>query len=208
MKILNYLLITVSCAPVFFSADASAQSSLFFMEDWKEIEAALPVTQEHVANKNLRLALYGPAKEEIKKSNHPNIPNDPFYIWSGECRGNWALTLRQQQRHVDLTPSDARVRIRTRQSGFRELRLILKLADGNWIVSDKSVGFTKDWIEYEFRIHDTRWRRLNIDRVVEGDWVENPDLRRVEEVGFTDLMTGGGTPASSRIDWIEVYGAR
>jgi len=28
----------------------------------------------------------------------------------------------------------------------------------------------------------------------------------VDEIGFTDLMAGGGSPASSRVDWIEVYG--
>jgi len=28
----------------------------------------------------------------------------------------------------------------------------------------------------------------------------------VDEIGWTDLMTGGGTPASSRVDWFEVYG--
>jgi len=32
-------------------------------------------------------------------------------------------------------------------------------------------------------------------------------LSRVDEVGFTDLMAGGGTPASSRLDWIEVWAA-
>jgi len=38
--------------------------------------------------------------------------------------------------------------------------------------------------------------------------VEKPDLNRVEEVGFTDLMRGVGTPACSRVDWIEVYGVK
>jgi hypothetical protein len=28
----------------------------------------------------------------------------------------------------------------------------------------------------------------------------------VEELGFSDLMSGGGTPASSRVDWLEVVG--
>jgi hypothetical protein len=37
--------------------------------------------------------------------------------------------------------------------------------------------------------------------------VENPNLSRVEEIGFTELMRGGGHGASgSRVDWIEVYG--
>jgi hypothetical protein len=38
--------------------------------------------------------------------------------------------------------------------------------------------------------------------------VENPDLRRVEEIGFTDLMRGSGHGGgwASRIDWMQVSG--
>jgi hypothetical protein len=43
-------------------------------------------------------------------------------------------------------------------------------------------------------------------KVVEGEWVDHPDLSRVAEIGWTDLMTGGGSSACSRVDWIEVYG--
>jgi len=36
----------------------------------------------------------------------------------------------------------------------------------------------------------------------------NPDLKKVDEVGFTDLMRGAGhgLAGNSGIDWIEVYG--
>jgi hypothetical protein len=36
--------------------------------------------------------------------------------------------------------------------------------------------------------------------------IEKPDLSNVEEIGFTDLMRGGGSEACSRLDWIEVDG--
>ena len=41
---------------------------------------------------------------------------------------------------------------------------------------------------------------------MEGAAVERPDLSRVDEIGWSTLMTGGGTPACSRVDWIEIYG--
>ena len=41
---------------------------LFFREDWKEIAAVTPVTQEHVANPALLLGLYGPGKTVSGKS--------------------------------------------------------------------------------------------------------------------------------------------
>ena len=141
-----------------------------------------------------------------KKSNHPNILNDPFYIWSGECKANWAATLRHSKKLVDLSGGSAVVKFRSRQSGFRQLRIILKLDDGTWLVSDQAAGYTEDWSESEWKISDVRWRKLNIDDVVEGAPFQKPDLTRVTEIGSTDLMRGGGTPASSRIDWLEVYG--
>jgi hypothetical protein len=65
-------------------------------------------------------------------------------------------------------------------------------------------------VESQIQMVDVRWRNLNIENVIEGrgdNWVERPNLSRVEEVGFTDLMRGGGHGApGSRIDWIEVYG--
>lgn len=203
MKLFLRFSFIVGCVLAYTTA--SSQSQLFFREDWKEIPAATPVTQEHVANPDLILSLYGPAKDEIKKSNHPPIPNDPYYIWSGDCKGNWALGLHDRNKWVDLT-GDAKINLRTRQSGFRQLHLILKLGTGEWIVSDQSVPYTSDWIEKEFKVSDLSWRKLNIEMVTEGNPVKNPDLSKVAEIGFTDLMPGGGTPASSRLDWIEVYG--
>ena len=51
---------------------------LFFREDWKEIAAATPVTQEHVANPKLQVALYGPGKDGIRKSHHDTPKDDPY----------------------------------------------------------------------------------------------------------------------------------
>ena len=71
----------------------------------------------------------------------------------------------------------------------------MKLADGTWLVGDHATGLSTDWVESEIQLADVRWRNLNIENVVEGrgdKWVDNPNLSRVEEIGFTDLMRGGG----------------
>ena len=42
-----------------------------------------------------------------------------------------------------------------------------------------------------------------------GQFVFNPDLSKVDEIGFTDLGAGAGHGAvggNVAIDWIEVYG--
>jgi hypothetical protein len=188
------------------SAFAQERPGLFFREDWKQIPEALPVTPEHVANPDLVLGLYGPAKGAIKKSHHAAPADDPYYIWSGECTANWAVTLRHRTALADLTGL-AKIRWRTKQAGFRELRIIVKLASGAWLAADAADGASSDWRVREFNVGDIRWRKLDIDHVIEGEWVDRPDLSRVDEIGFTDLTRGGGSPACSRLDWIEVYAA-
>lgn len=192
---------------LFAAASAVAQDrpALFLREDWAEIPAATPVNQQHVVNENLILSLHGPGKAAIKKSHHDRPADDPYYIWSGDCMANWAVSLRHRESDVDLTGL-AKIRWRAKQSGFRQLRLIVKLAGGQWLVSDAADGPSADWREREFNLADIRWRALDIEKVVERNWVAEPDLSQIEEIGFTDLMAGGGTPASSRLDWIEVYG--
>lgn len=184
---------------------AAERPQLFFREDWRETPAELPVSQEHVSNPSLLLQLYGPGMHGIKKSNHPPIPNDPYYIWSGACPGNWAVTLKHRNNDVDLR-GPASIRWRAKQAGFRQLRIILKAADGTWLVSDLFDGAADDWRVREFDIPAIHWRTLDISRVAEGKPAAAPDLSRIQEIGFTDLMPGGLSDACSRLDWIEVYG--
>jgi hypothetical protein len=182
-----------------------ALAGVLFREDWKETPPAAPVTQEHVSNPDLLLTRHGPGRDGIRKSHHDTPADDPYYVWSGEAEGNWALTLRPRAGPVDL--SGARIRWRAKQSGFRQLRIVIGLADRMWLVSDQHDDESADWRVREFRLDELRWRALDIEKVVEGGWVTAPDLRRVVEVGFTDLMRGGRSAACSRVDWIEVLSA-
>lgn len=192
------LVLLVLCGSLF-----ATDSNLFFLEDWKDTQPAIPVTQEHVANPELVLALHGSGKSVIKKSYHKWVPNDPHYIWSGLTSARWAVSLSKQGQHVDLT--SGRVRWRAKQAGFQHLRIIIETADGQWFVSEASDGPASDWHVTEFVLADTRWRQLDIESVVEKGW-GTPDLARVMSVGFTDLSIGGRSSSSSRLDWIEVYG--
>ena len=177
---------------------------MFLREDFKETPAATPITQDHLSSQNLRLALYGPGKAGMKKSHHDKPADDPYYVWDGTCEGKCGISLRENGNYADLTGL-AKIHWRTKQSGFRRLHLILKLADGDWLVSSPLESASTDWLETECAIADMRWHRLNIATLVEGAVVEHPDLSRVDEIGWSTLMTGGGTPASSRVDWIALY---
>ena len=49
--------------------------------------------------------------------------------------------------------------------------------------------------------------QLDPQKVVVKLEVNNPDLSRVDEIGYVDLMPGGGhgTAGCTNVSWIEVY---
>jgi hypothetical protein len=196
---------TTALVFLFLAATDAGRPPLFFREDFKETPAATPITQEHIANPKVAMSLYGPGREGMKKSHHDTPADDPFYVWDGTCGGNCAITLRERESAVDLR-GQAKIRWRTKQSGFRRLHLVVKLASGDWLVSQPLETESADWRESEWAAADLRWRKLDIKTMVEGAAVAAPDLSKVDEIGWTSLMTGGNTPASTRVDWIEVYG--
>ena len=183
---------------------------LFFREDFTNEPEETPVTPLSLVNKDLLIATYGPGKDLVAKSHHASPQDDPSYVWLGSCTQLCAFTLRHRDAFVDLTGL-AKIRWRTKQTGFHQLRLVLKLADGSLLVSDHAEAASGDWRESEVPLGDVRWRRLDPKVLNDGPWVEKPDLSRVEEIGWTDLAAGsghgsGGAVGSSRVDWIEVYG--
>jgi len=168
-------------------AQEQYRPGLFFREDWKETPAEIPLNQKHVANDDLTVQLYGAGKDSLKKSNHEKPVDDPFYVWSGLCLGNWMVTLKHKSKNVDLTEF-AKIKWRSKQFGLRELRIALKLADGTWLVSDLSDGPAKDWRTKEFNLQEITWHKLDIERIAEVGVAKSPDLSNVEEIGFNSFM--------------------
>jgi hypothetical protein len=209
MRLLKYtavaLLAIIISQEMSMGQETGYRPGLFFREDWKEIPAEIPLNQKHVNNPSLIVGLYGPGKDSIKKSHHETPADDPYYIWSGLCIGNWAVTLKHKDHLVDLS-GFGKITWRSKQFGFRELHIVLKLADGTWLVSKEGDPASSDWRISEFNLADLHWYVLDMNTITEQNLVLNPDLSKVEEIGFTDLMAGGLSKACSRLDWIEVYG--
>lgn len=139
-------------------------------------------------------------------------PGDPPNLWTGVCMTPVAVTLRDRDNYVDLRGL-AKIRWVTRVSGFHVIRPVIRLADGTWLVGEYAEGAfasnSSAFLETEFPIAPIRWIRLDMSRVVTtGTWVENPDLSRVDEVGFADLMPGSGHGWGGFVNVarIEVYG--
>jgi len=139
-------------------------------------------------------------------------PTDPPNLWTGVCHMPVAATLRDRERYVDLTGL-ARIRWVTRTSGFHVVRPVVKLADGSWFVGDYGEGAPSAnstlFLDSEFAVASVRWLPLDISRVVTvGQTWATPDLSRVDEVGFADLLPGSGHGWGGfvNVGRIEVYG--
>jgi hypothetical protein len=218
-RFIAYMLLNMLIASI-----VMADPTLLFREDWAETPWALPITQEHVANPALELYLYGGAVDFLKKSHHDNIVNDPFYVWSGEIRESdvWGATLGfKDGTAVDLS-GDASLTWRTRQSGDHSMRIILRTLGGSWLVSEAVDPATPDWQITTHIFSNLSWKTLDADRIdfinavdfPEPNGIDDanavelpePDLTKIVEVGFTDMKAGAGSPQSSRVDWMEVWG--
>lgn len=199
------LLLVIFILPDIMGQDSDYRPGLFFREDWKETPAEIPVSQSHVNNPDLILTLYGVGRDSLKKSHHEKPVDDPYYIWSGLCIGNWAVTLKHNDFFVNLS-GHSKIRWRSKQVGFRELHIVLKLTDGTWLVSKQGDPASADWRIKEFNLMDLEWYSIDMNSITEQKQVVDPDLSMVDEIGFTDLMPGGGSVACSRLDWLEVYG--
>ena len=185
--------------------------SLFLKEEWKQTPAGGEhpvVPSEALSNPNLELKLYGSASKEIQLTGSAQDENNPVHLWTGSCTTPCAAALRDKNNYGDLSGL-ARIRWVTKVSGFHQVRPIIKLADGTWLVGDRADGSAVDWLQSEFSLADVRWLRLDINAVVtKGNFVDKPDLSKVDEIGFVDLVPGSGHGPGGWIDvaTFEVFG--
>ena len=135
---------------------------LFFSEHWKNPKTyeagTLPltsVTQDVVTTPDMELTVYDPNAKyipEYRKSlrwgswgedwEGPNCLRiygvERPEIWAGSC-GAVTVTLRHKRNFVDLS-NRGRVIWGTYVSGFHVARLVVKLADGTFLVGDPGTG--------------------------------------------------------------------
>jgi hypothetical protein len=182
---------------------------LFFKEEWKQNEKndEHPATAASVGNPALEMTLHGPG-QDIQLTGRLGDENNPIHLWTGTSTSPVAVSFKEKNSYADLTGL-ARIRWNTKVSGFHQIRPIVKLADGTWLVGDRADGSsTRDWIVSEITPSDLRWLKLDIARVVTtGNFIEKVDLSRVDEIGFADLMPGSGHGPGGWVDvaQIEIY---
>jgi hypothetical protein len=181
---------------------------LFFREEWRQSAQGgeHPVTAESVGNSSLQLQLLVPAGQ-ILLTGIPGNENNPTHVWLGLCASPCGLVLRDPHRVADLSGL-ARIRWTTHTSGYHQIRPLVKLVSGTWLVGDRADGSLRDWVVSEISFADLRWLKLDESRAVtSGTVVEHVDLSRVDAIGFVDLMPGSGHGPGgwSDVAAIEVY---
>jgi hypothetical protein len=200
-----------------FTSPPDNPAVLLFRETWATTMTQ-PMVQASISNKALTLHIYGDANE-IRKATH--AADDEHYTYTGETTTNWALTLSDPRHYWDLT-GDGRFRMQTRNSGLRTTHVVIKTADGKYFASEEGNPESSAWIARDYIFRDLTWRALlmtdtpsnasnrrqpNPKRVpIIPMQRATPDLTKVEEVGFSDLMEGGWIPSTSRIRSWEVWG--
>ena len=193
-----------------------SRPALFFSETWKPLptppddHGAWGMSQQGVANPNLQLTLHGTSGKEIQLvAVRGSADVYPVNLWTGTTTSPSGASLRDRNNFVDLTDPLAKIRWVVRTSGFHQVRPIVKLADGTWLVGDHATGPSLDFNIDDVSIADLRWLKLDAARMVAvGNWIEKPDLSKVDEVGFADLMPGSGHGPGGYVNVgrIEVYG--
>jgi len=155
-----------------------------------ENETRMPLSQSAVTTPNVDLQLYGDGKDIlVAVGKGPNA----VHTFNGLCDRPSGLTLRDRNHYFDLR-GRANIKFTTLVSGFHRVRPMIRLADGTLLIGDQAEGSTADWHQYEISFREVRWLQLDPERGVTlgGTWVENPDLSKVDEVGYFDILPGSG----------------
>jgi hypothetical protein len=193
---------------------------LFLKVEWvrpPSQNAQVPMVQENIVDQNVEVKWYGPAAKKLLTTGTPGSDVAPFGVWSGECDGPFAITFRLKNNNsIDMTGL-ANVRWFVKTSGFHQVRPVIVLPDGTMLVADLPFSSVPILTQSEFSLLGLRWLKLDKDRMVtlgrnpapaNEIWVPDPDLSKVDEVGFVDLMpsSGHGTGGYIQLGPIEIYG--
>ena len=158
------------------------------------------------------MRLYGTDARNIQVTEHNGVPD----LWTGFATSPVALTLRHKNAYLDLTGADEALAGERARRTSTSLHPVVKLADGTLLAGSQtfsspqrpmvgSNAFSGNFVVSEVTFDDQRWFQLDPVKVVTLKEVGNPDLSRVDEIGFVDLMPGGGHgfAGCSNVSWIE-----
>jgi len=192
-------------------ADPPGGPPLLFREEWKQPpytgelddeKRRIRDTKEAVGNPNLELKLYGPRTGDLLVAEHEGRHD----LWTGLVNAPIAATLRDKNNYIDLT-GRSRMRWITRTQSLHVIHPAIKLPDGTLLAGSSFEATDGDFLQSEVSFGHQRWYKLDPDKLFTTIEVKNPDLTRVDEIGFVDLMPSGGKGFAgwSNVSVVELY---
>lgn len=177
--------------------------------------AQTKVVPENIGNADLELKQYGLHESCLLTSGNPGSDTTPFSVWSGECEQPFATMFRHKTNAVDLSGT-GKIRWAVKTSGFHVVRPVIKLTDGTMFVGETAAASVPMLVMSEVPLAAIRWIKLDPKRLVTVSspggtfnyiWAA-PDLSKVDEIGFVDLMpaSGHGTGGYIHVSTFQVYG--
>jgi hypothetical protein len=192
--------------------DPSVRPPLLFREEWvrppyqgelDDEKKKIRRTDEALTNRNLELTLYGPDVKNLMVAEHEGR----WDLWTGLALSPVAATLRHKEYYLNLT-GRARLRWITRTQGLHVIHPVVKLADGTLIAGSYTVSTDGEFLSSEVAFGNQRWYVLDPQKLVTKVEYKNPDLSKIDEVGFVDLMPSAGIKGVagwSNLSVVEVY---
>ncbi len=186
--------------------------ALLFRIEWQQPpysgaldDAKRSLTPAALADSHLQLQVYGTDARDIEVWSHESRHD----LWNGIADSPVAVTVRDRDAWLDLRGL-ARLRWMIRTNGLHELHPVVKLADGTLLVGSQRFSTESEFLDEEVDFGEAlnpHWFHLDPDKVVVGSELLHPDLSRVDEVGFVDLMPGGGHgfAGSVNVSDLELY---
>ncbi len=187
----------------------ATRPALLFKEEWKQPpytgalnDETRRATQDAVTHPRLELKLYGTESRNVGVYNHEGR----FDLWTGVVASPVAIMVRDKSNYIDLTGL-ARLRAIIRTLSLHVVRPVVKLADGTYLAGGRSIDTEGEFLETELAFGAMRWFKLDPQKVVTTVEVKNPDLAKVDEIGFVDLAPGGGhgIAGAFNLSTLEVY---
>ncbi len=191
---IGWMMMAGFAGSAFAQEPAAVRPALLFREEWKQpaYTGALNdqnrrVTQDAVTNANLELKLYGADARDIGVYVHEGRHD----LWNGITTSAVAVTLRDKANYLDLTGL-ARLRWITRTYALHVVHPVVRLADGTLLAGSHTDSTEGEYLESEVAFGNQHWFKLDPEKVSTSVEVKNPDLSKVDEIGYVDLMPGGG----------------
>ncbi len=203
----------------------SVAANLAFKVEWvrpasqEDTKVRYMPVQANVADPNVVMTFYGKAAKQILTTSIPGLSGAPYGVWAGTAEGPFAVTFKSKTGYVDMTGL-AYMRWAVKTAGFHAVRPVIKLANGDLLVGDIAFESVAKMTAHEVSLLNVRWLKLDPERIVTlapprspanpnpGTWAPAPDLTKVDEIGFTDLMPGSGHGEGGfiQLGGIEVFG--